>query len=206
MKFMPALKLNRLYGCMAAFGLLASCGCAGFRPQFGFFGQAPAAPPAPAASGDAVAQASYTERGPGLSRPTVSGSQLNLKPDETVVERALELVQKLTQAEEEKKTLGARVQQLESQVEEREKALRQAETEVKAATMELTQARSDLQRWKQQVVGLREKLGSAEKDNLETLQSIVNALEQLLERKKQTEEPAETTEEVVPKLPKPRRN
>src|SRR5947209_8115994 len=101
-------KLKRVPYWLAAVGLLASCGCAGFRPSFGFWGAAPV-PVVAAPSG--VAQASYTEKGPGLNKPTVSGSQLNLKPDETVVERALELSQKLTQVEEEKKTLTTRVQQ-----------------------------------------------------------------------------------------------
>ena len=74
------------------------------------------------------------------------------------------------------------------------------------AGTELIQVRSDLQRWKQQIVELRERLGSAEKDNLETLQSIVNALERLMERKRPSEEPPETSEGELPKLPRPRRN
>src|SRR5207249_11653502 len=109
-------------------------------------------------------------------RPTVSGAQLNLKPDETAVDRALELSQKVTQAEEAKKTLAARVHQLEADLQEKEKALHQAESEVKAATIEMTQARTDMQRWRQQIVALRARLDSAAKHNLQTLQSIVGPL------------------------------
>ena len=142
----------------------------------------------------AAADKSGTQQANARTQPSVVGSELNLRPDEPVVARALELTQKLVTSEEEKKTLAARVQQLELTVEEKEKAQVQATQEIKAATEEVARARSELQRWKQQVVALREKLGSAEKENLETLSSIVGVLEKMMDQDRRPEAVHETTE------------
>ncbi len=145
-------------------------------PSWGFSRPAPAPV---AAAPDAVAA---------RTKPTVTGSQLNLKPDETAAERALDLTHKLTAVEDEKKTLGMRVQQLEASLEEKDKALAQISKEVQAASEEIARSREELQRWKQQAAALRDKLGGAEKDNLATLQSIVSYLERMSEQDKRPEE------------------
>jgi chromosome segregation ATPase len=170
--------------------LLLSCGCTTFWAPWG----APARQP-PAAVAAVPDQALATAR----NKPTVTGSQLNLKPDETAAERALELTHKLSAAEEEKKTLTMRVQQLEVSLDEKDKALAQVSKEVQAASEEMVRAREELQRWKQQVAMLRDKLGGAEKDNLATLQSIVSYLEHMSDQKQpedkrpdKEQEPAET--------------
>jgi hypothetical protein len=137
-------------------------------------------------------------------RPTALGSQLNLRPDETVVERALELTARLNLTEEEKKALAVRVQQLEQTLEQKEKALTQSTREVQAATEEVAKARADLQRWRQEVVALRDKLRGAEKENLATLQALASVLEKFLEQEKAGKEPPEEPEAGPPVRPVPR--
>lgn len=144
---------------------------------------APGAPAPPPGSRRALAAAGFVEPGVQRDRPTAIGSQLNLKPDETVVERALELKEKLNAAEEEKKVITARLLLLETALADKDRALRATEQEVQSATDELIKARKELENWRVQVLNLRDKLRNAEKENLATLQSIVSVLEQLLEQK-----------------------
>jgi chromosome segregation ATPase len=178
---------------LGAASLFFTPGC--MAPSWGFFSRPAPAPVAVAAAPEAMAA---------RTKPTVTGSQLNLKPDETAAERALELTHKLTAAEEEKKALTMRVQQLETSLDEKDKALVQVAKEVQAASEEIARSREELQRWKQQVTALREKLGGAEKDNLATLQSIVSYLEHMTEQDKrpevkQADKEPEQTEAPPPK-------
>ena len=158
--------------------------------------------PKPAPGDPAIAKAAPPkpeEAGSTRTQPTVTGSQLNLKPDETLTQKALELSQKLNAAEEEQKAQALRTQQLEAALEEKDKTLLQATKEIQSASEELTRARADLQRSKQEVSTLRDKLRSAEKENLATLQSITSYLEQVLEQDKRSETSQDSA--VTPKLP-----
>jgi chromosome segregation ATPase len=162
--------------------------------------------PAPCVAGSSansgVQQAGYTTPGPDSNKPTVTGCQLGLKGDETVLERALELTAKLAVTEEQKKELVCRVQQLTASLDEKQAAIQQAEHEVLVASDELNRARAELQRWREQVASLRDKLNGAEKENLETLQSIVGVLEKMLEADKQKEEKLEPPPDTeLPKVP-----
>src|SRR5262245_6915218 len=69
--------------------------------------------------------------------PPITGNQLALKPDESATQRALELAQRLTEAQEEKKTLVARTRNLEAELAEKERALAASTREVQAATDEV---------------------------------------------------------------------
>jgi len=163
--------------------VLMACGCTTL--STGWWGSSPPAPPAPPAPPPSAA--AVPEAALGRNKPTVTGSQLNLKPDESAAQRALELTKRLEAVEEERKSLSMRVQQLENSLEEKDKALAQASREMQAAGEELAHARDELQRWKQLTVALRDKLGGAEKENLATLQSIVSCLEQVMEHDKPAE-------------------
>jgi hypothetical protein len=141
-------------------------------------------PAAPAPAGGKVVQASLEVQ----QAPTITGSQLQLRPGETAADRAVELTQKLLAAEEEKKALTLRAQQLESalqntekSLQDKERALAQTGEEIQAASIAVARTQADLQHWRQEIVGLRERLRSAEKENLVTLQSVAACLEQLLE-------------------------
>src|SRR5262245_31060342 len=76
-------------------------------------------------NGGPVLQAAYPAGAPPAptgtaTRPTVTGTPLNLAPGESPTERALELSRKLAIAEEEKLALSAHAQQLAVQLEARD--------------------------------------------------------------------------------------
>jgi uncharacterized protein (DUF342 family) len=148
-------------------------------------GPMPAAPVNPAATGGQPPVESAQLHG----RPGASGTRLNLAPGETAVDRALEVSQKLSSLEEEKRTLTARVQELQNVLQDRERALGDAKSEVQAAKEDVARTRADLERWKQEVAGLRDRLRNAEKENVTTLQSVVQMLEQMMEHDKTVAQP-----------------
>jgi chromosome segregation ATPase len=117
----------------------------------------------------------------------VVGTRLHVAPGETATARALELSAKLDAAENEKQALAARVRDLQAALETKDKALKQATTEVTEARAELARARTELERWKADLIDLREKLRTADKENLATLQTTVSLLQQLLSRDDQTD-------------------
>jgi ABC-type transporter Mla subunit MlaD len=209
-----SLQVGRWLGRLAP---LWMAGCATWpMPSFGI---GAATPSAGIRSGVVQTGAAVPEQGVARKTPTVTGSQLQLKPDETAAERALELSRKLTAAEEEKKVVAYRVRELEGAVNERDRALQErdriianASSEFQAATAELNQAREQLKRLKTEVANLHESLRGAEKDNLATLQSIATCLEQVLQHDKQVENGKENADHAGPALdpsslvPTPKRN
>ena len=89
--------------------------------------------------------------------------------------------QKLAAADDERKILIARLQQLEVTLEARDQALAASVHEVTAAQADIATTRADMERWKQEMLKLRDKARTIEKENLQTLQSIINMLEQVAE-------------------------
>jgi chromosome segregation ATPase len=93
------------------------------------------------------------------------------------------LLQQVSAQEDDKKVLAARLEQFSVQLEEKERALAQANREIKAATAQIVSARNDLQNWKKDAIALRDKMGSMEKENRETLEAIIKTLEKTLSDK-----------------------
>src|SRR6516165_1729637 len=92
-------------------------------------GQVPGAGPGPAPGQGASNSSARTT-------PPITGNQLALKPDESATQRALELAQRLTEAQEEKKALATRTRKLEAELAEKDQALAASAREVQAATDE----------------------------------------------------------------------
>lgn len=130
------------------------------------------------------------------TRPTVVGSPLNLAPGEAPVERSLDLARRLVTVEEEKLALAAQAQQQAALLESKDRALLHAEQEVRAASAEVAKARADLQRWKQDMGTLRDRLRDAEQENVATLRSLIAWLEHALE-------PAKPPSQQPERLPAP---
>jgi hypothetical protein len=126
-----------------------------------------------------VAQSVYSTPAPGPA-PTVYGSRLHVPPGESAAGRVLALTEQTAAAKAENDRLAERIRGLEAEVEAGQQALARATDEVMETRKELTNARTDLERWKQEIATLRERLGAADKDNLSTLQSTVVLLQQLL--------------------------
>jgi uncharacterized coiled-coil protein SlyX len=88
--------------------------------------------------------------------------------------------QKLAFLEDQRKTLDLRVSQLEAALEEKNRALKYAAREIEDANAEIAKTRTEMDRWKKEMVKLRERLRGSEKDSLITMQSIITMLEQLI--------------------------
>jgi hypothetical protein len=91
------------------------------------------------------------------------------------------LSQKLAAADDEHKVLAARLHQMEGLLEARDQALGASAHEIEAAQAEIARSRADIEHWKQDVTRQREKVRNMEKENLATLEAIINMLEQVVD-------------------------
>jgi len=123
-----------------------------------------------------VATAAYMKRG-----PSVTGQQLGLKPGETASEKALEFKKELSESAKREADLKARVAELEVQIDQKNQRLVEAIEEMNVTRQELISVRGQLERWSGNMNDLKEKIRSAEADNLATMQTIINLLQQFLQ-------------------------
>ncbi len=130
----------------------------------------PGLPPPPGPP-DAIMQAAYGSPGQALSM----------------------LSQKLAAAEDERKVLVARLHLLESLLESRDQALAASAREIDATQAEILKTRSEIERWKRDMTKMREQMRTVEKENLGTLESIINMLEQVVENDKEPGPPRPAT-------------
>jgi hypothetical protein len=111
--------------------------------------------------------------------------------------------QRMASSEDDRKVLASRLHLVETQLEEKERALAVATKEIQETTTQVVRARNELQQWKKDTKVLRDRLGSLEKENRETLEATIKTLEQVLERDK---EPVRKSEiPSVEALPLPKR-
>src|SRR5262249_12375701 len=116
--------------------------------------------------------------------PALTGIQPDPAAEHEAAQRAAsrELADKLTEAEQEKARLTARLRQVETQLAEKDRALSQANRDLQASADEVARTRGELQRWNQEMANLRAKMNATEKENVATLQAITKALEQMADR------------------------
>jgi hypothetical protein len=154
----------------------------------GCFGQAQTSSPNVNASSLAARpQGGFGPVGPG--GPTPPGppvgppGPVNLAGYNQLAEyQAADLSQKLAELQDENKALLARLQGLQGLLEERERAVLTSRGEVQTATQEVAQARQELTRCRQEIASLREHVRAADKENQESMQSLVKVLESLIDR------------------------
>jgi septal ring factor EnvC (AmiA/AmiB activator) len=102
----------------------------------------------------------------------------------TSSEQMAMMMQRLASSEDDRKALAGRLQQLETQLREKDQAVVQTSYEVQESTKQMKRTRDDLARWKQDMDGLRTKLASIERENKLTLEAILKTLEQYIDREK----------------------
>jgi len=133
------------------------------RPQGGFGPIGPGGPTPPGASG-----------GP--------PGPVNLAGYNQLAEyQAADLSQKLAELQDENKSLLARLQGVHGLLEERERAVLSSRGEVQTATQEVAHARQEMTRCRQEIASLREHIRTADKDNQESMQSLVKVLESMID-------------------------
>lgn len=170
-------------GCMAAAPMAAP---PALQPVPTNVAMSPDAPPWSSSSSGVIGAAAWSGSSSGFGTPawamppSVYGSRLHVPPGESAAARVLGLTQQLEAAKSENELLTSRVRGLEADVETANKALARATSEVVESQAELANARTDLEQWKRELGVMREKLDSADKDNLSTLQTTVGLLQQLL--------------------------
>jgi septal ring factor EnvC (AmiA/AmiB activator) len=113
-----------------------------------------------------------------------------IPPPPTPSDQISLMSQRLASAEDDRKVLATRLQQAETLLEEKEQALFVTGKEIQAATEEVGRTRADLQRFKQEMESLRGRLKNIEKEDRETLESIIRMLEQMLDQDKAKKQPA----------------
>jgi hypothetical protein len=91
-----------------------------------------------------------------------------------------------------------RIAKMQEEIDERDRALKAAQLDIQSAAEEVSRTRAELQQWKAEVVRLREGLRDAEKQNMETLQTMIKLMEQRLEQ------PAGGAPEEPRRFPAPR--
>lgn len=113
--------------------------------------------------------------------PTATGAVLGLGPGESPLDRVLGMAQRLDACATETRGLQARVVALEAAAATREQALAEGLREVEAATGEVSRARAEQQSLRKEIADLKGRLRQVEKEDLDTLRSVIAALERLLE-------------------------
>lgn len=115
--------------------------------------------------------------------PTVTGRTLALNPAENGTDRAVELAHKIEQLQAENKALQSRIATLEQNATLREESIAESLREVEAATVEVIRAKNELKTSKKAVQALKDQIRTMEREEIETLKTIVTELEKLLDEK-----------------------
>ena len=92
------------------------------------------------------------------------------------------LMQRLATVEDDRKVQAARLQQLETQLREKEQAVTRATYEIQESTTQTKKTRDDLQRWKSEMEDLRMRVRTMENENKITLDAILKTLEQFIDK------------------------
>lgn len=104
-------------------------------------------------------------------------------------EHIVRLFERLHSVEDDRKAMRARMELIEGQLESKEENLGQAVKDIKSATDDINQTRLEVQRSKAEVLVLRKRITTLEKENKESLESIIRILEQMLDREKPSRQP-----------------
>jgi hypothetical protein len=119
---------------------------------------------------------------PGSAKtPTAMGGLLNLGPNESPIERAIELAQRLGTVEAEKAALVARTQQLEGAIETRDRMLAESAREADQAIADIAMMRENLRALRQELSTQLNQSRQSEQADAQALQSIRASLLRILE-------------------------
>ncbi len=167
-------------------GLLLSSGCFNIPSMMGT--SAPSGQPSQPGGPSAAARPDGGFGPVGRGGPVPNGvggsppGPVNLAGYSALAEyQAADMSQKIAELQDENKSLAARMQGLQSLLEERERAVLSSRGEVQAASQEVARARQEIARCRTEIAGLREHARSADKENQASMQALVNVLESMVE-------------------------
>jgi hypothetical protein len=113
--------------------------------------------------------------------PTVAGGLLNLGPNEIPTDRVVELAKMIEAAGIENRALLNRIRDLEATAVGREQAIAETLRDVEAASAEVARSKAEVETLRKDIATLRDRLELVEKEDVETLRLVIEALEKLLE-------------------------
>jgi ABC-type transporter Mla subunit MlaD len=93
-----------------------------------------------------------------------------------------QLLQRLASVEDDRKIQAARLNQVETQLRDKDQAVIRATYEIQDSTAQMKKAREDVLRWKTEMDDLRGKLRTIEQENKLTLDAILRTLEQYIDK------------------------
>jgi hypothetical protein len=108
------------------------------------------------------------------------------------------LSEHVREAEDDRKVLNARLQQMTAQLEEKDRALVLAQHQIQEATAQVARTRKELQAWQTDVTALTVRLRTAERDNRDTLETITRTLEKMLREREPARGPDAAGPELLP--------
>jgi chromosome segregation ATPase len=109
--------------------------------------------------------------------PTAMGSLLQMPPNQSPIERALELSYKVESLRLENLAINQRVRVLEEGVQSRDRLLSTAARDVQDATAEVARVRRDLQTWVEELKQQQMRIRQLDKDYQELLKAVIRMLE-----------------------------
>jgi|SRR5579859_1891645 len=92
------------------------------------------------------------------------------------------LMQRLQNIEDDRKAMTMRLTAMETQLREKEQAVTQAGYEVQASALQMKKSRDDLHQWKGELSELRNRIRTIEQENRLTVEVLIKALEQFVEK------------------------
>ncbi|MEI8381613.1 MAG: hypothetical protein WCJ09_15905 [Planctomycetota bacterium] len=119
-----------------------------------------------------------TDRG---GPPMILGNHLRLSPGETATERSMRLMTTIGEMERQLDALGQQSAEQNQLLKHRDDQLLLAIREIRSARKEVATAKDELERLRQQVQLLQDKVRDAERDNAALLQTMAPLLQRLLE-------------------------
>ena len=112
--------------------------------------------------------------------PRFSGKHLGIRPGETAAERSLELSARLSMVEDQRNALAEQIKRLEEELKLRDQKLAEAVQEIMTTRQDLSDANEQMSQWRMKVEQLNEEVEKARKSNIETLQTIITLIRDLL--------------------------
>jgi hypothetical protein len=182
----------RRLGALSAL-LLLSCGC-----ELPFLHSPEPAPKAPDAVSHWQDSPVPGKQGPPPGEPPGVLFGKGMPPPRN--EQIALMSEQLRNADQDRSVLAERLRLVEGQLSDKEKALAAATQEIQEATGQIVKTRNELQQWKKDMTTLRDRVGLMEKDNRETLETIIKTLEQILDREKE----GKASDLAAPVLPMPK--
>ncbi len=116
---------------------------------------------------------------------TARGGRLDLGPNDYPIDRVLEITKRLEECAAVNQLLLSKMTALEKEGKDREAAMNETLREVDTAAAEVIRARADLSVVKRELDALKERMKRVEKEEIETLRTVIAAIEKLVKQQEE---------------------